>query len=218
MKKKGNEHNLTVLTLIMVFLSIIATSIFIATGAFDDEKNTVRKPSLTEDNALEIAHEKIKEAFNYIFTEQSAYCGTNMIWVDQIIEVDNGIYAESQDFKSVEELNNYLSNIFSNELIEQYSYDNKNADNKFLPASTTGPYVEQDGKLYCRAVSTYDVFNYDEQQTKIELKSITNSIIYLDATIVYTGVDSENKTDVSITIEKTNTNKWLITKFDFVNN
>lgn len=218
MKKKGNEHNLTVLTLIMVFLAIIATSIFIAKGTFEDEQDIPRKTNITEDEALDIAYSKIKESFNYVFTEQSAYCGTNMIWVDQVIEVDNNIYAESQDFKSLEELNNYLSHVMATEIIEQYNYDNKNADNKYLTPAPEGPYVEQDGKLYCRAVSTYDAYNYDEQNTKVELKSITNSIIYLDATIAYTGVDSSHTANVSINLEKTNSNDWLITKYEFINN
>lgn len=196
-----NDKTLTILNLIMVLLAIILTSIYVAHKTMNDTPNKIVSSIISEDDALGIVYTKIDNAFNYIYS-QNVYCGANLDYNNNIIEKDNNKYIISNNFKSINSINNFLQNTLSKEMLEKYHNDVEDVEE----------YIEQDNNLYCLVVDP-EIPVYNEKKTKVKIRSILSTIIYADANISY---DDESE-DVSIKIEKKANGNWVITNYEIIN-
>lgn len=157
---------------------------------------TIDEPGSYIENA-ELASEfsKIhKFAYDYFLTWP--YCGEY-----EAITVDDPVYdmqGISKDFKSFDELYNYLKKYMSNDVINQNTHTVK--ENYYI----------KDGKLYCKFDAKGWVYEY--QSSKVNILTLTDK--KAETKIIIRSKDEE---DIlieyfDVTFEKINDN-WIITKY-----
>lgn len=144
-----------------------------------------------------IAKELIDNYYKNIFYgHTSIYCG-NKDFDDTITKDDSKQYTASKDYKTKEELSNYLSTIISANFLTKIVTDEN--------------YIEQDNKLYCYTPGRGSL-EYDE--SNIELESTTEEEIIANVKVTANS-EGDNKTELNnkITIKKEN-GKWLIDSYE----
>ena len=159
---------------------------------------------LSENEALTILKEKVDFTEKY-FTDSQLPCGENAE-IDDSIPQKDGMYPYyvSKTYSSFDELNNYLLQYMSQDIININKLYNK--DN----------YIEQNGKLYCLMLQRGNIGSYRKEKTDYKIEEITQNSI--DANIISYVEDDQLpeynvKRSINVTLTKNN-NNWQITKYD----
>ena len=167
----------------------------------------VSNNTLSKSDAITILKTKVDFAEEY-FTNPQLPCGENAEIDDSIPKKNNmDTYYLSKTYSSFDELNNYLLQYMSQNVINLNILYNK--DN----------YIEQNGKLYCLMLQRGNIGNYKDEKTDYKIEDITENSIH--ANIVSYIEDDQLpeynvKRYISVVLTK-NENNWQITKYDGYN-
>lgn len=150
---------------------------------------SIDENSFIKNDELSLELSKIHK-FVYDYFLSWPYCGESE-------KVDgNDLLRVSKQFKTYNELSNYLKGYMSEDLI----YQNKES------------YYEENGKLYCKMDAKGWVYEY--QSNKVNIVNLTD--VKAETKVTVTSVDPENSEYVEefdVTFEKVNGN-WVITKYE----
>ncbi len=226
-KKKGMSPILIVI-LTIIGICLVGFCVWYGVNYFKGEEKPVEQPSSNVEQSLNSETNKvennscddIKEPENYIendalvsefskihkfvyvFFLETTYCGEGELQVVEDIDNPNDDAAISKQFKSYDELLDYLKKYMSIAVINRHS--NIGKEN----------YYVKDGKLYCKLDSKGWLYGYES--SKVNIISLNNN--KAETRII---VKSINEWDVEVselleyfnaTFEKVDGN-WVITKY-----
>ena len=225
-KKKGMSPILIVILSIVV-ICLVGFCVWYGVNYFKGEEKSVEEPSSnveqspdseTKNNSCDaikepesyIENEKLSSEFKkvesvaYYYYSFFTYCGDGELKVDQDIDNPNDDVHISKQFKSYDELLNYLKKYMSDEVIKQKTYN---------PINNKDMYYEKDGKLYCRGSEHISSSIYNYKNMNVKIKSLTDKkaeTIIIVERIVLEDLETEY---FEVTFERTDSN-WVITKYN----
>lgn len=201
----------------LVVLVIILCLLVLGLGVYIIYDKVLNKPVDTEikedvNNAIEQnesldyvkLENELKENFDVIYgvySSANTYCGKDSK-VSEKNSPNGGKYSESTQFKTYDELYNYLSGYATSDVLSKMNKINKEL------------YLDEDGKLYCADLGKGGAYTYDD--SLLEYKNISDneitSIIFKTMHDIVNNIVYE-KFNVIFT---KNDNKWIISKFELV--
>lgn len=215
MKREKNKNIIIAILLVIVIILTILVVLF-ATGTIslnsktddsDVKANEVNENSeennvLTEEEAKKIVKEKFLFTEKYLDDSQ-LYCGENSE-IDYSVQKDGMPYYKSSQFKTLDELDNYLSRYMSDEVKnKKVTY---NADN----------FITQNGSLYCLLIGAGDTEIFEEEKAEYNINEISKTKIDVIVKAYYDTPDGEINKNISVTLDNVNDN-WIITKYEEYN-
>lgn len=150
---------------------------------------------------------ELKENFDVIYgvySSPNTYCGKDSK-VSEKNSPNGGKYQESTQFKTYDELYNYLSEYATSDVLSKLNKINKEF------------YLEEDGKLYCSNLGKGSVYKHTD--TLLEFESLTKDSANGIANVILVTDMSGSETNE---IEKynfeftKNNDKFIISKFELV--
>lgn len=234
MEKKNNNGLIIVLVGLVIILAVLC---FLFASGKINLNNIVSEEKKINDNEVIDNNNDNNDIYNiavnlgdklyknlYSFNSTWVFCGENMKWYnenDYIPYEDadrQGMhkYDVSQDFKSLEELNNYFKSFMSDNLINKYYRTESGIyaykDGKY----TSGVYLEKDGKLYCMSSNKdHGFINYEKENSNYRVINSSDAKIDVVANVGYfeKGSNMVNETEIlSYSLIKENDN-WKIKSF-----
>ena len=243
MKNKGNILIVLLMGIIIVILAVLCVLFATDTIKFNskvinnsDQNTSISKDNKASDDSISnqtIPNDMKKIAENlgdklyknlYSFNSAWVFCGENMKWnneEDFIPYEETGMqsihkYDVSQDFKTIEELNNYFKSFMSENLINKYYKTNSGTyaykNGKYIYEI----YLEKDGKLYCKnSNKDHGFIMYEKNDSNYRIVNYNKNKIDVVANVGYfeKGSDIVNESEVlSYSVIKEN-NNWIINSF-----
>lgn len=154
-----------------------------------------------------ISKQDIKEKFAFVYEYNDLsnfYCGRTE---DNIITISEKGYRKSSEFKSYDEMLNYLKKYMSIDLISgKQAFVATNEDN----------YLEKDKNLYCEETYKGDYHSRNVKDIEI-VKEESNKVIFVGNMELVDMGNNVSYDKVNCTIEYID-NNWIITSFEKQNN
>ena len=217
--KNNTNKNTIIALLIVIIIILIALVIILATCTINFNSKTTENTNqqlndkidesdqnLTESEGSDILKIKFDFVEEYLSTFQNP-CGKDST-IDDNIPKQNGMpYYRSSEFHSFEELNKYLLQYMSENIIALKSnYKKEN-------------YLEKDGNLYCIELAGGQMVSYIPEKTEYVINQMNNNSINATVTAyIESGLDDMTdynvKRVINVTLTKNNEN-WQITKFEY---
>lgn len=150
--------------------------------------------TLTNTDAQEILKNKFQLAEKF-WNETNTYCGPDGSDYENTIAAvndSNNSYYKSNSFNSISELEEYLLQEMTKEVLQ--SNNNYNKEN----------YLEQNDTLYCRYLGKAGIYNLNEVKTTYEITNITQNQIIGIVNAYYKVVPDERSDDIEIKNNKVN--------------
>ena len=222
MEKKNNNGVLIglligIIVMLLVFVCLFATNTisFNSKNTNDKTKGTNKEVNeknntLTGDEAVKLIKTKLNFVVEYFDTLQVP-CGDDAE-IDNSVPFKNGNpYYKSKQFSSYNELNEYLLQYMSQDIISQHKFYKKEY------------YLEKDGSLYClmSGKGSGDPRVYVPEKTKYLVNNISTNSIDFTITVYYeapsnisnNGWGENYSKTYNVVLTKFNDN-WQITKYE----
>lgn len=229
MEKKNNSGMLVGILIGIVIAIIVVGGLFVTgTINFKQTANTGNKQtskSTNNDNIEDTAKALGEKMYLNLYSFQTSwvFCGENMKWGNKEDYIQNPdfeyeyhMYDVSQDFKSINELNNYLKSYLTDELIKKY-YQTESGIYEYKDGKYVNEiYLEKDGKLYCKnSNKDHGYVDYDKDNSTYNLVESNENSAVVTATIGYKAKGDETVVNIDklqYEIVKSN-NNWVLKSF-----
>ena len=220
--EKKNNSGLLVGILIGIIIMLLVIIVLFVTGTISFAKTTNNNEQTSENNQVNIentlseveALKIVKTKFDFtidFFDRLAVPCGENEE-IDNSIPYKNGNpYYKSKQFHSYDELNQYLLQYMSSEVLLQKDFYKKEY------------YFEKDGNLYCLSLGkgSGDPRVYVNDKTEYQIDTITTDLIACTVKAYYETPSNMPNGDWGENYFKTfkitlvlNNNNWQITKYE----
>lgn len=238
-EKKTTKIIIVVLVIIILILAVLVGLLATDTISFtkeannnnhqtntkeDEKENKQEAKLLTNDEAQEV----IKKSYNKTirdFFNVTTYCGeyatmseTESQYFPNKYGMSYGFnYVKSANFKSFKELDDYLKQYATQNLLNDNDRYNKTNN---ITSPETGEivptYVEKDGALYCNSWGKGGpgIGDYQENESRFEVSNVAKELITGKIYAVYYDQISNTKNTLTIEVEVIKENdKWLLNHY-----
>lgn len=208
MEKKKLKLNILIIILVVLVIGLLGYIVYDKIPKENDNEVIDNNDNLENekfDNTSII--EEIKTKFDFVFEYSNsvvAYCGIHEP-SDKVAESGN-YYNFSTQFKSYDEMFNYLKKYMSDDIITSVT------EYTFANAANKDNYIEDNNKLYCATFGKGNLYDYGD--SVIEINSNDGNIIKATAVKELINKNGESTYEkVNLTLTKVD-NNYIITSYE----